>query len=345
TAGNQWGGVAFFSGADETSPGDETLFIGDPGQYSAFGIDLKQGQTLPGDGAEGVPIDTALHRMIVELDFDDDGVFPYDDTYRLWVDSADADFPTHSATIEDSPIQTPWRSVRLQSAGGGEFFKVDNLIITDEPALVFSPTLNLLVNKATGEVSVRNTTSTPIEISAYSIESASGMLDVGALPGDFDADGMVDGNDFLDWQRQFPGLDGAQLALWEGNLGAVGAGVGGWSSLADQDVSGFPAGDGSGNGWEEGANPGPNEVAEYFLSGSSTIAASTAISLGNAYRTDAAGADDVRFVYRSNGVLTVGTVSYVDSGIVVAVPEPACVALVLAGALASIFSRSRRTLR
>jgi hypothetical protein len=42
----------------------------------------------------------------------------------------------------------------------------------------------------------------------------------GGGPGDFDNNGVVDGNDFLKWQRD--GLSPADLALWQANYGATG---------------------------------------------------------------------------------------------------------------------------
>lgn len=339
TSGTQWGGLAFFTGA---TGGNETLFIGDPGQYNAYGIDMKQGQVLPANPLPaGVPAtNTAFHRLIVELDFDGDQTAPFDDKYSFWVDGTDVNTPTYTATIQNSPIATPWQSLRLQSAGGGEWFQVDNLIITDEPALVFSPTLNLLVNKATGAVTIRNTTGTAIPISAYSIESAGGALNSGSLAGDFNQSGGVDGADFLQWQREFPTLDAADLADWKANFGASGPGTGGWSSLADQHPAGFPAGNGSGNGWEEGGNPSPNELEEYYLTGQSSVVAGANLGLGQAYGGGAAGLQDLQFFYRSNGELKIGTVSY-TGGAIGAVPEPACGVLAAVGA-AALACRSRR---
>jgi hypothetical protein len=339
TAGNQWGGLAFFTGP---TGGAETLFVGDPGQYDAYGIDMKQGGVLPANPLPaGTPAtNTAFHRLIVELDFDNDGAAPFMDKYSLWVDGSDISAPTYTVTIDNSPITTPWQSIRLQSAGGGEWFQVDNLIITDEPDLVFTPTLNLQVNKATGAVTIRNTTGTPIPISAYSIESAGGTLNSGSLAGDFNGSGGVDGADFLQWQREFPALDAGDLADWKANFGASGPGTGGWSSLADQNLAGFPAGNGSGNGWEEGAHPSPNELEEYFLTGQSSVAAGATLSLGQAYADGAAGAQDIQFFYRSNGDLKVGTVSYVG-GALSAVPEPGGGVLAIVG-LAALACRGRR---
>ena len=45
----------------------------------------------------------------------------------------------------------------------------------------------------------------------------------------------------------------------------------GWSAIANQSVSGFPAGNGDGNGWEKGSGPNSKQVAEYRLIGDSTL--------------------------------------------------------------------------
>lgn len=147
---------------------------------------------------------------------------------------------------------------------------MDNLIITDDTNLVFAPALNQFVNKATGVVTLRNTTGAPIPISGYTIESASGMLNAGTSPGDFDGNQAVNGSDFLVWQRSLPTLTAADLAAWKANFGDTGS-AGGWSSLADQHPAGFPAGNGSGNGWEEGASPSSTQLAEYYLTGQSDV--------------------------------------------------------------------------
>ncbi|MCA9236399.1 MAG: autotransporter-associated beta strand repeat-containing protein [Planctomycetales bacterium] len=63
--------------------------------------------------------------------------------------------------------------------------------------------------------------------------NGTGLLNVSTLgdplftPGDFNMDGNVNGADFLAWQRGYPGTyDGADLADWEANYGAVAAASG-----------------------------------------------------------------------------------------------------------------------
>jgi hypothetical protein len=74
----------------------------------------------------------------------------------------------------------------------------------------------------------------------------------------------------------------------------------GWNPIASQSISGFPAGDGSGNGWEVGTNSDDGELREYFLQGQSPLHSGEFISLGAAYNTGVDAAD-LRFEYVLNG--------------------------------------------
>ncbi len=86
----------------------------------------------------------------------------------------------------------------------------------------------------------------------------------------------------------------------------------GWNSLQDQDLAGFGAGNGSGNGWEEGANSSDTGLVEASLTTSSTLGAGDSVSLGSAF--DTAGSQDLVFTYRDpSGLLTTGIVNYVST--------------------------------
>jgi hypothetical protein len=69
-----------------------------------------------------------------------------------------------------------------------------------------------------------------------------------------------------------------------------------WTSLQDQNLSGFPPGNGSGNGWEEAGGAGPGVLSESYLTGNSTVAGSATINLGQGYNA-AVGAHDLQFQY------------------------------------------------
>ncbi|MBA4104643.1 MAG: hypothetical protein C0485_02715 [Pirellula sp.] len=68
-----------------------------------------------------------------------------------------------------------------------------------------------------------------------------------------------------------------------------------WTSLQDQNVAGFPAGNGSGNGWEEAGAVAAGVLSESYLTGSSSVGTAAAVNLGTAFNT--AGAQDLVFRY------------------------------------------------
>ncbi len=68
-----------------------------------------------------------------------------------------------------------------------------------------------------------------------------------------------------------------------------------WSSLQDQNQGGFPAGNGTGNGWEEIGGAGAKIIGEGYLTGNSAVGDGASVSLGAAFNT--AGAHDLAFRY------------------------------------------------
>jgi hypothetical protein len=68
-----------------------------------------------------------------------------------------------------------------------------------------------------------------------------------------------------------------------------------WNSLQEQNLAGFPAGNGAGNGWEQFGGSDAGVIGESYLTGSSSLANSTSINLGNAF--NAAGTRDLVFKY------------------------------------------------
>jgi hypothetical protein len=69
----------------------------------------------------------------------------------------------------------------------------------------------------------------------------------------------------------------------------------GWNSLKDQNAAGFPAGNGSGNGWEESGGSSAGVLSESYLTGTSSIVNSANIGLGAGFLTG--GAQDLVFRY------------------------------------------------
>ncbi|QDU56671.1 PEP-CTERM sorting domain-containing protein [Aeoliella mucimassa] len=139
----------------------------------------------------------------------------------------------------------------------------------------------------------------------------------------------------------------AQYNTWKSNFGESTTSA--WESIASQNLAGFPVGDGSGNGWEEGAVPGSIHVAEYYLEGESTIAVDASpISLGDLYGGGVAGPEDLLFEYViSDGSVVQGWVNYATEpnslvGTNNAVPEPST--LLVASIMGIIVVGVRRTL-
>ncbi len=58
-----------------------------------------------------------------------------------------------------------------------------------------------------------------------------------------------------------------------------------WNSFQDQNAAGFPAGNGSGNGWEEAGGSAAGVLSESYLTGASRVNDAAGLSLGNAYDT------------------------------------------------------------
>jgi len=68
-----------------------------------------------------------------------------------------------------------------------------------------------------------------------------------------------------------------------------------WTSLQDQNLAGFPAGNGTGNGWEEAGGVGTGILSESFLTGNSSVTHGANVSLGQAFNTT--GPQDLVFRY------------------------------------------------
>jgi hypothetical protein len=88
-----------------------------------------------------------------------------------------------------------------------------------------------------------------------------------------------------------------------------------WNSLQQQNAAGFPAGNGSGNGWEKAGGSSSTAIGESYLTGSSSVANAANISLGAAFNVG--GAHDVVFEYgalSSAGTNPVG--DYNNDGVV-----------------------------
>ena len=56
-----------------------------------------------------------------------------------------------------------------------------------------------------------------------------------------------------------------------------------WTSLQEQDLAGFPPGNGSGNGWEQFGGSDAGVIGESYLAGNSSLANSESLGLGPAF--------------------------------------------------------------
>jgi hypothetical protein len=87
-----------------------------------------------------------------------------------------------------------------------------------------------------------------------------------------------------------------------------------WNSLQEQNVAGFPAGNGSGNGWEQFGGSSANVIGESYLTGSSDVSNNAAINLGAAFNVG--GAHNLIFSYgataRTGDYNNDGTVNAAD---------------------------------
>ena len=87
-----------------------------------------------------------------------------------------------------------------------------------------------------------------------------------------------------------------------------------WNSFQEQNVAGFPAGNGSGNGWEQFGGSTANVIGESYLTGSSDVSNNAAINLGAAFNVG--GAHNLIFSYgataRTGDYNNDGTVNAAD---------------------------------
>lgn len=159
--------------------------------------------------------------------------------------------------------------VRLIQNGAGNVDAGPGFIgVTEFEVFGIPQELTLIVNTATGAVSIDNTVNAGIAFDFYKITSPSGSLNPT-----------------------------------------------GWNPLAtiSGNPPGFPAGDGSGNGWEVLGDPDDSLVAEAYLFDSSSIAPSdSGVNLGNLFALG--GNQDLMFRYRtaSGRFVDVDNIEYVS---------------------------------
>lgn len=87
-----------------------------------------------------------------------------------------------------------------------------------------------------------------------------------------------------------------------------------WNSLQEQNLAGFPAGNGSGNGWEQAGGSTSSAIGESYLTGDSSIGSSVNVGLGGAFNVG--GAQDLVFKYGAIVSTTSPTGDYNNNGVV-----------------------------
>ena len=88
----------------------------------------------------------------------------------------------------------------------------------------------------------------------------------------------------------------------------------GWTSIQDQTVAGFPAGNGTGNGWEEAGGSSSSVLSESYLTGNSAFTNSLNVNLGAGFNVG--GAQTLEFNYGKVTAATNPTGDYNNNGTV-----------------------------
>lgn len=128
----------------------------------------------------------------------------------------------------------------------------------------FDEVLTATVNTLSGTIRLTNTTSEPITLDGYALESTTSSLNYAS-----------------------------------------------WSSLQDQDLPGFAAGDGTGTGWEAPASSNNSALVEANRATTSVLGVGESVSLGSAF--DIAKPQNVDFIYsEGNGLVSTGNVEFVS---------------------------------
>jgi hypothetical protein len=233
------------------------------------------------------------------------------------------------------------KQVGFAGNGGGFFQGQASIGLRADPLLV---DLTLVVNKTTGQASIRNDSDSVMSFDYYRIESPGNALDlagwnslddqnIGSLPADFNGNGSVGGTDLPVWQAAYGtdatgdadgdgDSDGRDFLLWQRSFGQSPTVV---------------------QSWIEAGGSTTAAIGELLLNGATSLGPGQSISLGAAYNEAIFGANDGDLVFNvslgDSAQLQEGAVEYV-TGAIMAVPEPTSFVMCSLG-LASLMWRRR----
>jgi len=264
----------------------------------------------------------------------------HDDTTQ-WKQRRGAAFaPIGTATVKASVYATP-----VTFGPDGYIDLVDVQVTQAQNELMY-----LEVNTLNGQTKIKNLSGKTFHIDEYKITAPGGPT------GDYNKNGVVDAADYVVWRKT--NINGAQgYTDWRANFGKSANSLNptSWTSLQDQNLAGFPAGNGTGNGWEEDGGSRGSVLSESYLTGNSTVANGTTLNLGAAFNVGSPQNLEFRYSvvpdnglgqFTGPGTLTRGFVRYVTSGAgtSASIPEPASVIFVGIG-LATLGVGGRTTAR
>jgi hypothetical protein len=200
----------------------------------------------------------------------------------------------------------------------------------------------LEVNTTNGQVKIKNQSGKTFHIDEYKINAPGGPT------GDYNNNGVVDAADYVLWRKggtlqndPTPGVQPADYDVWRANFGksVTTLNTSSWTSLQDQNLAGFPAGNGTGNGWEEDGGSRGSVLSESYLTGNSAVISGSTVTLGAAFNVGSPHNLEFRYSvvpdnglgqFTGPGTLVRGFVRYVTlgAGTSTSIPEPASVIFV-----------------
>ncbi len=270
-----------------------------------------------------------------------------------WQQASGAEF----IPIGTTTLRTSLYSTAGYFGGDGYTDLVDVQVTPAADELLF-----VEVNTTNGQVAIKNQSGDPVHLDYYEI-TAPGPT------GDYNSDGVVNAADYTVWRNNLdvsvalpndstPGTVTADdYNVWKAAFGtsAESLDATAWNSLEEQNLVGFPAGNGSGNGWEQAGGSDGQLLSESFLTGNSLVSNGASIGLGAAFIPGSSQnlefryglvPDDGAGGFNGAGSLVRGFVRYVggEVGAGSVVPEPASVLLVGVG-LASLAVGGARSKR